>query len=152
MAHSPDQPLRIIAIFKLVKGLLLLLVAFGALRLLHQDLGQTLARWLNELRIDPGNKYAAGLLTKAGLLNERTLGLLGGLTFAYAALFLIEGVGLYLKQRWAEWLTVIVTASFVPVEIYELWHQRSWFKAILLLVNVAIVVFLICRLRQKPER
>jgi uncharacterized membrane protein (DUF2068 family) len=149
MATSHDQPLRIIAVFKLVKGLLLLFVAIGALRLLHQDLAQVLARWLNELRIDPGNKYAAALFTKVGLINGRNLGLLGGLTFAYAALFLTEGVGLFLKKRWAEWLTVVSTGSFVPLEIYELCQQLSWFKAVLLLANVAIVAFLIWRLRQR---
>src|SRR5436190_10053485 len=98
MATSHDRTLRIIAVFKLVKGVLLLVLAVGALRLLHQDLAQVLTRWLNDLRIDPGNKYAAALLTKAGLLNERTLGLLGWLTFGYAALFLTEGMGLYLKK------------------------------------------------------
>jgi uncharacterized membrane protein (DUF2068 family) len=149
MPTSHDRTLRIIAVFKLVKGLLLLVMAFGALRLLHHDLAAVLTRWLNDLRIDPGNKYATALLTKAGLLNQRTLGLLGCLTFGYAAMFLTEGTGLYLKKRWAEWLTVVVTASLIPVEIYELSQHLSWFKAVLLLANVAIVVYLIWRLRQR---
>jgi uncharacterized membrane protein (DUF2068 family) len=151
MATPHDGPLRVIAVFKLVKGLLLLFVAVGALRLLHQDLAQSLTRWLNDLRIDPGNKFAAALLTKAGLLNDKNLELLGVLTLGYAALFLTEGVGLFLKQRWAEWLTVIVTGSFVPLEVYEIWKQLSWVRVILLLANLAVVAYLIWRLRPKSR-
>jgi uncharacterized membrane protein (DUF2068 family) len=108
--------------------------------------------WLNELKIDPGNRYAATLLSKVGLLNEKSLQLLSWLTFGYAALFLTEGAGLYLKKRWAEWFTVISTSSFVPVELYELWKRLSWMKGVLLLANLAIVAFLIWRLRQASGR
>jgi uncharacterized membrane protein (DUF2068 family) len=148
MATPHDPTLKLIALFKLLKGVLLLALAFGVSRLLHQDLALVLTGWLDELRIDPGNKYAATLLSKVGLLSEKNLQVLGWLTFAYAAIFLTEGVGLFLKKRWAEWFVIITTGSFVPVEVYELCQHRSWLKVVLLLANLAIVAFLIWRLRQ----
>jgi len=70
-------------------------------------------------------------------------------TFVYAAVFLVEGTGLLLRKRWAEYLTTIVTASFVPFELYEMAHTPSVLKAAGIALNVAIVVYLIVRLRQK---
>jgi uncharacterized membrane protein (DUF2068 family) len=148
MAPPPNATLKFIAVFKLAKGVLLLLLAFGVSRLLHQDLAVVVTGWLNELRIDPGNRYAATLLSKVGFFTDKNLQLLSWLTSVYAAIFLTEGIGLLLRQRWAEWFTVITTSSFVPIEIYELWKHLSWLKLILLLANLAIVGFLIWRLRQ----
>jgi uncharacterized membrane protein (DUF2068 family) len=70
-------------------------------------------------------------------------------TFFYAGLFLVEGIGLLLLKRWAEIFTVIVTASFIPLEIYHLTRQFSVMKIMVILVNTAIVVYLLWRLRHE---
>lgn len=140
--------LRIIAIFKLLKGILLVFLALGAFRLLHRDVAETLEHWGRAVRIDPENRYLAGLLAKANLVDDHKLKELGGLTLIYAALFLTEGVGLLLRKRWAEYLTTIATASFIPLEIYELCRHATVVKAALLVVNVAIVIYLIITLRK----
>jgi uncharacterized membrane protein (DUF2068 family) len=62
---------------------------------------------------------------------------------AYAVLEGAEAVGLWLMKRWAEYLTFVATTAFVPYEIYELAHKVSWFKILALVVNVAIVVYLL---------
>ena len=67
---------------------------------------------------------------------------------AYAAVFLVEGLGLLFRKRWAEWLTVVVTASFVPVEIYEMVARESLLKGLVIAVNVAAVAYLLWRLRR----
>jgi uncharacterized membrane protein (DUF2068 family) len=69
--------------------------------------------------------------------------------FAYAALFVIEGVGLIMKARWAEWLTVIATASFVPLEVYEIVRHPRPLRAAVFVVNVVIVGYLVARLRRE---
>ena len=63
-------------------------------------------------------------------------------------MFLTEGVGLYLRKRWAEILTVISTAGLIPLELYELFHKPTITRAILLLVNVAVVTYLIFEIRR----
>jgi uncharacterized membrane protein (DUF2068 family) len=67
-------------------------------------------------------------------------------TFVYAAIFLVEGAGLLLRKRWAEFLTVFVTASFIPLEIYEIVRKPSPLKGVGILVNVLIVAYLVVRL------
>jgi uncharacterized membrane protein (DUF2068 family) len=74
-------------------------------------------------------------------LEELSLG-----TFVYAAVFATEGVGLLLRKHWAEYLTTLVTASFIPFELYELGHKPSWLKLGGLLLNLLIVLYLAQRL------
>lgn len=76
---------------------------------------------------------------------------LGLACLAYAGVFTVEGVGLVLRKHWAEWLTVIVTGSFVPLEIYELVHRPGWGKVVALAVNLAIVGYLVVRIRQRRK-
>jgi uncharacterized membrane protein (DUF2068 family) len=67
----------------------------------------------------------------------------------YAGVLLTEGVGLWLRQRWAEYFTVIVTASFVPLELYEIVRHVTVTRVIVLAVNLAIVGYLVARLRRE---
>ena len=67
----------------------------------------------------------------------------------YAALFLTEGTGLLFRKRWAEWLTIIATGSFMPLELYELIKEFTPLRLLVLLVNAAVVLFLIYRVREK---
>ena len=71
-------------------------------------------------------------------------------TLVYAALLLTEGIGLLLRRRWAEYFTVIVTGSFIPIEVYEITRRLTWTRVALLGVNVAVVWYLIAVLRN-PE-
>jgi uncharacterized membrane protein (DUF2068 family) len=76
-------------------------------------------------------------------LSGGRLHLVGAAIAAYALLEGVEAVGLWFAQRWAEYLTFVATASFVPLEIWELAHTVSWFKIVALVVNVAIAVYLL---------
>jgi len=66
---------------------------------------------------------------------------------AYATLYTVEGVGLWLRKRWAEYLTTIATASLIPFELWELTQGATPIKIGALLVNVAIVAYLVYVLR-----
>jgi uncharacterized membrane protein (DUF2068 family) len=143
--------LRLIAIFKILKATLLILVGLGAHHLLHKDVAQVVESWTKALKIDPDNRHLAGLLGKANLVNDRKLETLSWLTFAYAALFLTEGTGLFLQKRWAEYLTIVATASFVPLEIYEICKHLSAVKIGVLIINMAILIYLIVSVRRKAR-
>ena len=67
--------------------------------------------------------------------------------FSMRGLFLAEGTGLWLRKRWGEWLTVIITSSLVPVEIYEIHRRFGYAKIVVLALNVAIVLYLIYHMR-----
>jgi uncharacterized membrane protein (DUF2068 family) len=148
LSQKHNLGLLAVAIFKLVKGLLLAVLAFGVHRLLHRDVQEVAEGWINALRVDPDNRYAGALLAKAGLIDDRKLEQLSILTALYAGLFLTEGGGLFMEKRWAEWLSVIATASFLPLEVYELAKHFSTLKVLLLTGNIVIVLFLIFLLRR----
>ena len=142
------QVLYLIAAFKLLKGLLLLAVAIGALRLLHRDTAVEVYRWANAFRVDPGNRYLHRLLARLSVLDEKTLRALSVGTFLYSALFLTEGTGLLLRKRWAEYFTTVVTFSFIPLEIYELARRLTFARELMLLLNIAVVIYLAIDLRR----
>ena len=73
------------------------------------------------------------------------------MTFGYAALFFIEGIGLILGKYWAKWMVVIVTGSFIPGEIFHLARQFNWLDTILLIINVGCVIYLVWRIKTRDR-
>jgi uncharacterized membrane protein (DUF2068 family) len=143
-----SRGLLLIAAFKLIKGLALLALGVGALKMLHKDVAAEVAQWIDILRVDPHNHYIRQALAKLGMVDDQKLKALSIGTFFYSALFLTEGVGLALRKRWAEYLTIVSTASLLPLEIYEIVKQVSALKIIVLLANIAIVIYLILEVRR----
>ena len=141
-----------IGVFKLVKGLLLLAVAAGALNLLHKDVAAVVDRWVGILRVDPDNRFIHRLLVKILSVSPKQLKEIGAGTFFYAALLLTEGTGLLMRKHWAEYFTVIATAAFIPLEVYELARRVTVAKLIVLAVNAAIVWYLAGHLRQSGKK
>jgi uncharacterized membrane protein (DUF2068 family) len=141
--------LLLIALFKLTKGILLLIVGIGALRLLDRDLDETVAHWVDILRVDPDNRYIHRLLTRVLAVTPAQLKAASVGTFIYSGLLLTEGIGLLLRKRWAEYFTIITTAGLIPLEIYEIVHHLTAAKIVILAVNVAIVVYLMVRVRRQ---
>jgi uncharacterized membrane protein (DUF2068 family) len=152
-ALSGDRAIiLLIAPFKLAKGLLLVAVGIGALKLLRHDVASSLAHWVAVLRVDPDNRYVNRLVAWLLAVNRRKLEEISVGTFLYAALFLTEGTGLALGKRWAEYFTIIVTGSFIPLETYELFRRFSVGKLIVVATNVAVVLYLALRLQRRPRR
>lgn len=151
MDRRGGKALLAIAIFKWIKGAALLALTFGAMSLFGKDVGEVVAHWLEIARVDPGNKYATMLLERVNLVQAHQLKELTLATGLYAAMFLTEGTGLAFHQRWAEYLTLVTTGLFIPLEIYELWQHATLIRAALLIVNVAVLIFLFRLVRQKTR-
>jgi uncharacterized membrane protein (DUF2068 family) len=147
-SHKQSRGLLLIAVFKILKGLALLAVGFGALHFVHRDLAAEMAHWVDVLRIDPHNRYLLWLLERLSKVDGKKLRELSIGTFFYSALFLCEGAGLALGRRWAEYLTIISTASLMPIEILEIYRGPSAAKFLLLLVNLVIVGYLVREVRR----
>lgn len=141
----------LIAAFKLLKGLALLAAGIGALRLLHKDLAEVLDHWVNAFRIDPQDRYIHWLLAKLPLIDDRRLKELSVGTFIYSAIFLTEGTGLAFHQRWAEYFTIVTTASFLPLEVYELIRHATVAKGVALAINIIVVIYLVREIRRYPK-
>ena len=143
--------LRLIAVFKFFKAALLIALGVGLFRALHKDIGSVLEHWAEALRLDPGSHFLNEVLARAARVSPGQVKQLGVGSFLYAGLFLAEGTGLWLRNRWGEWLTIIITGSLVPVEIFEIHRHPSWVKVGVLVVNVGIVVYLIYHIRKRTD-
>jgi uncharacterized membrane protein (DUF2068 family) len=148
---SHSRGLMLIAAFKLFKGFALIAVGFGALHLLHRDVAAVVDHWINAFRVDPHNRFIHWLLAKVPSVDDRKLKELSVGTFIYAAIFLTEGTGLALHKRWAEYFTIITTSSFLPLEVYEIIHHITVAKSVALVINIAVVVYLMRELRRYPK-
>ena len=144
--------LRLLAVERFLRGLILLGVAYGVVRFEHSQtsLQATFERAL------PAARPLAGVfnvdLTRSTLIdklrhtldkNPHTLALIALALFAYAALELLEGVGLFLLKRWGEYVAVVGTGIFLPLEVYELTEKFTVVRLVTFLINLAAVVYLL---------
>ena len=140
-----DRMVVLIGAFRLIKaGLLIALGTGGLIGYVHRDAGSLLyaSNWTGVLA---GHRAMRGLVTRLSAGDGHFIRDLAIAALCYGAVFAVEGVGLIMRKRWAEWLTLIVTGSFIPFEIYELAHRPGAGKALALIINVAIVVYLAWR-------
>jgi len=144
--------LRVIAAFKLLKALALVAVGVGALKLLHKDVAAIAEHWINVFQVDPHSHFIDLLLEKLAILDDHRLKELSIGTFIYAGIFFVEGVGLALQKRWAEYFTIITTSSLLPIEVYELARRVSIGRWLALAINLGVVAYLIFELRRFPKR
>lgn len=141
-----DKWVLAIGVFKVVKAALLIALGIGLTRLFHQDISDDLEGWVRRLNLDTLNPVFQTFPEKFERMSQGKLGIFCAGSFVYAGLFLTEGFGLVRQKRWGEYLTIIITASFLPYEIYEIVKKgHGAFKIGLLVGNVAILVYLIWR-------
>lgn len=131
-----------IGALKLLKGTFFVALGFGLLKMLHHDIYMATLRVVEALRFDPDRLAIAKLLEKTSLVTDRRLKELSALTFADATLDFIEGAGLVLRKRWAEYVTLVVTAAFLPLEAIHLVHHFNRWTLLVTLLNVAVVAYL----------
>lgn len=143
--------LRLIALYKIVKVLLLLLVAYGELRLRDASLVAKLLSWASARPYGLEHRVVSRLVEWFSGLSSSRAEALRLVTLGYAAIFAVEGVGLWMQKRWAEWLTVVITASLVPLETWEMFYRPTIGKLAILLGNVAIVAYLIWHVRARNK-
>ncbi|HEX8172173.1 MAG TPA: DUF2127 domain-containing protein [Thermoanaerobaculia bacterium] len=151
MAKTNDRKgiVRAIAVFRLAKSALLIAFAVGALQLLHRGAARAAQQWIEALPSDIEHRWLRETLARALAASPHKKELVAAAALVYAALFAVEGVGLWLDRLWAEYLTIIATSSFIPFEIYEVARRVSPLRVGALVANVAIVVYLVIRVRHR---
>jgi len=149
MKKSDRRMIRGIAIFKLAKAVLMIAVGLAALRMIHTDIAGILEDWVPRIGFGPGSRFIGKLAVKAAELTPNRIRDVGVGSFIYAALFSTEGIGLWLLKKWAEWMTIVLTSSLLPVEIYELFRHFGIGKVVVLVINLALVGYLIYLVRKE---
>jgi len=146
IARTPkrhDRGLLLIAAYKFFIALVFAAVGVGALHLVGKDVGDILSSLVSDLRFNPEGRFVNFILDKASLLDDPALRRIGLGAFCYAAVSIVEGVGLYLEKAWAEYLTLAITASFLPIEIRELMHRFTWTRVGIFVINVVMLIYLV---------
>jgi uncharacterized membrane protein (DUF2068 family) len=143
--------LLLIAFYKGLQALLFIALGIGALHLLHKDINDVIGQLGDFLR-SPESRLINFLYDRAWLINDPLLRRIGALAFSYAGLSLAEGIGLFLEKAWGEYLTLAITASFLPWEAFEVIHRLTWIRVGLLVVNTLVFLYLLKTVmdRKKP--
>jgi uncharacterized membrane protein (DUF2068 family) len=147
-AKHHDSGLLTIGLFKLLEAIFFFLVGVGAIHFIHRDLGDAALRLAGRLRVDPDGRLVSFVLDHLDGVTAHRLKQIGVATFFYAGLRVTEGVGLVLEKVWAEYLTLGVTVSFLPWEIYEILRRPDWIRVCIFVVNLLVLAYLVWWLRR----
>jgi uncharacterized membrane protein (DUF2068 family) len=136
--------LRTVASLELTKGLVVLLLGFGAVTLVRKDAWDIAEAVLRFLHVNPDHHhYAQVFLNLADNLTDAKLWALAAGATAYSIVRFIEAYGLWRERTWAEWFALISGALYVPVEAYELVRRPNLIYAAVLFINLAIVFYML---------
>jgi uncharacterized membrane protein (DUF2068 family) len=144
--------LRALAIERWVRGLILVLLAVAVFKLkstqvsvkelFDKDL-KSLKPFFNQIHFNVSDSATVHSIEKVLNAKSSTLNLIGAGILIYGLLQLLEGVGLWSLKRWGEYVAVVGTTLFIPLEVYEIVEKVSWLKLVILVINVAAVLYLL---------
>ncbi|MYS22555.1 Uncharacterized membrane protein, DUF2068 family [Streptomyces sp. DvalAA-14] len=144
--------LRFLAVERVLRGLLIVLAAWAVWKFsnsqdaVHQLFENDLTVFrpvADHFHYDLDHSPVVDTIRKTFDYKKSTLQVAAGGLLAYALIEIVEGFGLWWAKRWAEYLTVVATAAFLPIEIYELTEKVGWFKIATLALNVLAVLYIL---------
>lgn len=148
---AQDRWIIAIGVFKLLQALLFVLAGIGAVRLLHKDLMEVAEHFILAMRFNPEGRFVNLALEKVAMIDPHRLKEISAAIFGIAALDAVEGTGLVLEKAWAEFVTLILTASFLPWEMFEMIRHLTWIRISLTAINFAVVLYLIYYVRMRMQ-
>lgn len=143
MKPAAHKALRPIALFEACKGAIVLVAGFGLLSFLGRDNEVQAEQIIRSLHLNPAHRYPQIFIDAMIRLDDSHLWGLAGLAAVYALIRFAEAYGLWQERRWAEWVAALSGSLYIPIEIYELSHRLTWLRAGALLVNFAVVAYMV---------
>jgi len=146
-----DRLLPWIAAERTLRAIVLVFVGVALIANPNHDWGKTVVNFARDLGLNPNSNGIEKIIHKLHAISSSRFGVYGIIALAYGALEAAEGFGLWRRRRWAEYLTVLATSLLFVPEIWELASKASPLKVGALLVNIAVVAYLILRLRSGDD-
>jgi len=146
------KALRAVASVEFLKGLVVLLAGFGVLSLVHRDAWDVAESFLEWLHISPDGHYAQVFLNLADQVTDSKVWAVAIAALAYSTLRFAESYGLWRERPWAEWLAMISGAIYLPFELFELARKPDGVRLAILLINLAVVLYMVFLRMQARER
>jgi uncharacterized membrane protein (DUF2068 family) len=143
--------LHAIALFEAVKGVAAITASFGLLSLAHHDVRAMAYALIGHFHLDPDAHYPRILINDAELLANANLRQVVLLAWAYAAIRLTEGYGLWKDRAWAEWLAAISGGVYLPLEVSHLIQHTTVINGMVLTGNVVVVAYMVLRLWRRRK-
>ena len=141
--HRHAAGLRTVASLELTKGLVVLLLGFGAVSLVHKDAWDVAETVLRFLHVNPDRHYAQVFLNLADNVTDAKLWAMAAGALAYSIIRFVESYGLWRERTWAEWFALISGALYLPFETYELVWRPTLVHLAVLLINLGIVLYML---------
>jgi uncharacterized membrane protein (DUF2068 family) len=144
--------LRLLAVERWIRGVIIILLGVGVLRLettqvslqrlFDEDL-KSLKPFFDQIHFNVSDSATIHSIEKLLHAKHSTLNLIAAALFFYGALQLLEGIGLWSLKRWGEYVAVVGTTLFIPLEVYELTEKITWLRITAFVVNIAAVLYLL---------
>lgn len=144
--------LRMLAIERWVRGVIIALLGVGVFRLkttqvslqqlFDRDL-KSLKPFFDQIHFAVSDSSTVDAIERVLNAKPSTLNLIAAGLLCYGALQILEGVGLWSLKRWGEYVAVVGTTLFIPLEVYEVTQKVSWLKVTVLVINIAAVFYLL---------
>lgn len=151
--ETSKKGIYFIAVFEAVKGVIALIAGFGILSLMHRDIAEFAEDFVGVLHLNSEGRLAHTIVETITKLDPSNIEIFFALSLVYAAIRFVEAYGLWRLRAWAEWFAIISGAIYVPVEIYEFLQKPTFFRAAVLIFNIAVVIYLYSfRKREKKRR
>jgi uncharacterized membrane protein (DUF2068 family) len=160
MTDKHDLPglrgLEVIAGFKFIQALTLILAGLGSFGLMNTGVSDAAGDWLERLAVGNGQRFAVAAATRIlpifNAATPRHFAAFGLGALLYASVFLVEGIGLWRGKKWAEYLTIAVTASLLPLEVVAVVHRFTLVRVGALVINAVVIAYLVWELRARSAR
>jgi len=145
MVHPSKKTvaLRTVAVFEAAKGLIVLLLGLGVLRLVHKNLDEFAESLIRFLHVSPAGHLSNLFVTAAGRTTDKNLWLIAAAAMVYSIVRFAEAFGLWHDREWAEWFALLSGSMYLPWEVYSLMRHPHMLKWVVLTVNVAIVLYML---------
>ncbi|MGD0346672.1 MAG: DUF2127 domain-containing protein [Terracidiphilus sp.] len=147
-----NRLLLLIAVYKFFHALFFFAIGMGAHHLLHKDIADQIELFARHLRFNPESRLVIFVLRRASVINGPVLERISLVAYCYATVTLVEGIGLYLEKAWGEFLTLAITASFLPWEIIEIFRRLTWIRVGLLTINILVFAYLLRLVLDRARR
>jgi uncharacterized membrane protein (DUF2068 family) len=131
-----------LALLEGAKGLLAIIGAFVIFNFAHKDLTEVALHVLSALHVHPGSRLAEAVFRAADKATTQQIVTVGFGVSVYAAIRLIEAVGLWRERDWAQWFAMLSACIYLPWEIYEILNHYRPIKAVVLIINIIVIVYL----------
>jgi uncharacterized membrane protein (DUF2068 family) len=144
--HTPDRKtvaLRTVALFEAAKGIIVLLLGLGLLRLVHKNLDEFAENLIRFLHVSPAGHLSNLFVTAAERFRDKNVWVLVSAAVIYALVRFTEAFGLWHDREWAEWFALLTGAMYLPLEVFSIMKHSHPVKWMVFIMNLLIVFYML---------